>query len=88
VLYTGVTNDLLRRVEEHRIGIGSAFTKKYKVNKLVFYEIGDDLTLAITREKQIKVDSRKKKVDLINNMNPLWKDYQKNFHHNFSTTKT
>jgi putative endonuclease len=88
VLYTGVTNDLLRRVEEHKIGIGSAFTKKYKVNKLVFYEIGDDLTLAITREKQIKVDSRKKKVDLINNMNPLWKDYQKNFHHNFSTTKT
>ena len=80
VLYTGVTNDLLRRVEEHKNGTGSAFTKKYNVNKLVFYESGDDINIAITREKQIKAGSRQKKIDLINSMNPEWKDLAEEFY--------
>ncbi|MEW6083573.1 MAG: GIY-YIG nuclease family protein [Chloroflexota bacterium] len=80
VLYTGVTNDLQRRVEEHKSGKGSAFTKKYNVNKLVFYESGDDINIAIAREKQIKAGSRKKKMDLINNMNPEWKDLSEEFY--------
>jgi len=74
VLYTGVTNNLQRRVFEHKTGIGSVFTKKYNVNKLVYFEVGDDIYNAITREKQIKGGSRRKKIDLINSMNPDWKD--------------
>jgi len=73
VLYTGVTNNLQRRVLEHRAG-KSGFTKKYNVSKLVFYECGNDVNVAIAREKQIKGGSRKKKLDLINGMNPQWKD--------------
>ena len=65
VLYTGVTNDLPRRVEEHKSGKGSAFTKKYNITKLVFYESGDNTNVAIVREKQIKAGSRKKKIELI-----------------------
>ena len=79
VLYTGVTNDLLRRVEEHKNGTGSSFTKKYNVNKLVFYESGDDINLAVAREKQLKAGSRKKKIELINSINPEWKDLSKEF---------
>ena len=74
VLYTGVTNDLARRVDEHKNGIGSAFVKKYNVHKLVYYELGDNIHAAISREKQIKGGSRQKKLDLINQMNPAWKD--------------
>ena len=74
VLYTGVTNDLARRVYEHKTGLGSAFVKKYNVHKLVYYEIGNDVRAAIAREKQIKAGSRMKKLDLINSMNPEWKD--------------
>lgn len=74
VLYTGITNDLQRRVLEHRSGKGGAFTKKYNVHKLVYFECGDDVNMAIFREKQIKAGSRKKKLDLINSMNPEWKD--------------
>ena len=80
VLYTGVTNDLVRRVEEHKSGKGRAFTKKYNVNKLVFYESGDDINIAIAREKQIKAGSRQKKLDLINSMNPEWKDLAEEFY--------
>jgi len=80
VLYTGVTNDLVRRIEEHKSGKGSAFTKKYNVNKLVLYESGDDINIAIAREKQIKAGSRKKKIDLINSMNPEWKDLSEEFY--------
>lgn len=79
VLYTGVTNDLWRRVEEHKKGKGSTFTKRYNVNKLVFYESGDDINIAIAREKQIKAGSRKKKIDLINSVNPEWKDLSEEF---------
>jgi putative endonuclease len=74
VLYTGVTNQLARRVYEHRNGLGGIFTKKYNVQKLVYYEMGNDVNAAIAREKQIKAGSRKKKEDLINKMNPEWKD--------------
>jgi len=74
VLYTGVTNNLQRRVLEHRSGKGSGFTKKYNITKLVHFECGDDINIAIYREKQIKAGSRRKKVDLINSINPEWKD--------------
>lgn len=74
VLYTGVTNNLQRRVMEHKSGEGSKFTKKYNLTKLVYYESGDDINAAITREKQIKAGSRKKKIDLINSINPEWND--------------
>ena len=74
VLYTGVTSNLARRVYEHKNGMGGVFTKKYNVQKLVYYEVGDNVHSAIEREKQIKGGSRKKKVDLINSMNPEWKD--------------
>ncbi len=74
VLYTGVTNDLYRRVNEHKAGKGGGFTSKYKVVKLVYFECGDDITAAIDREKQIKGGSRQRKIDLINQINPEWKD--------------
>ncbi len=74
VLYTGVTNNLQRRMVEHRSGQGSAFTIKYHVTKLVYYECGNDVQAVIAREKQIKAGSRQKKIDLINGLNPEWKD--------------
>ena len=69
-----VPNDLRRRAYEHRTGRGGGFTSKYSVNKLVYYEIGHDARSAIAREKQIKGGSRQKKLDLVNGMNPEWKD--------------
>jgi putative endonuclease len=74
VLYTGVTNDLMRRVWEHKEGSGSIFTSRYRVNKLVYYESYEDVNLAIAREKQIKGGSRQKKINLVNSLNPDWKD--------------
>lgn len=74
VLYTGVTNNLRRRVAEHKADKGSKFTSKYKITKLVFYECGSDISAAIEREKQIKGGSRQKKIDLINSMNQDWED--------------
>ena len=79
VLYTGVTNDLQRRVLEHKNKTGGAFTKKYNVNKLVYYECGDDVTVAIAREKQIKAGSRQDKIDLIKSINAEWKDLYEEF---------
>ena len=73
-LYTGVTNNLLRRVHEHKSGMGSKFTHRYKTNKLVYYEITNDVEAAIMREKQIKDGSRQKKIDLVNSINPGWLD--------------
>ncbi|MEW6328429.1 MAG: GIY-YIG nuclease family protein [Thermodesulfobacteriota bacterium] len=66
VLYTGMTNDLKRRVFEHKEKLVDGFTKKYNVTKLVYYEVFDDPENAILREKQIKAGSRQKKIDLIN----------------------
>jgi len=74
VLYTGITNNLLRRVSEHRAGRGGVFSKKYKIYKLVYFEEGDDINAAILREKAIKGGSRSKKIELINSMNPDWND--------------
>ncbi len=79
VLYTGVTNNLQRRVLEHRAG-QSSFTKRYNVTKLVYFECGSDINAAIAREKQIKAGSRQKKLDLIDAINPEWKDlFEENF---------
>ncbi len=73
-LYTGVTNNLKRRVYEHKSGRGSAFISRYHLTKLVYYEATGDVNAAIAREKQIKAGSRQKKVNLINSMNPEWRD--------------
>ncbi len=78
VLYTGVTNDLLRRVFEHKKKIIPGFTSKYNVDKLVYFELFDFIDLAIKREKQIKGYSRKKKDTLINLLNPRWDDLYSN----------
>jgi putative endonuclease len=74
VLYTGVTSDLKGRVYQHREKMVEGFTKKYNVNRLVYYEVFDDPESAIAREKQIKAGRRRKKVDLIDSMNPEWND--------------
>ena len=75
VLYTGVTNDLVRRVYEHKTHADSkSFTAKYKVTKLVYYEYTGDVRVALEREKQIKSWNRKAKENLINTMNPKWED--------------
>ncbi len=74
VLYTGVTSDLKKRTFEHKNGIKGTFAARYNITKLVYYEILDDPLMAIAREKQIKAGSRQKKIDLINKMNPEWKD--------------
>ena len=74
VLYTGVTSDLQRRVYEHKHKLVDGFTKKYKVDKLVYFEVGNDIYTAITREKQIKAGSRQRKIDLINASNKEWRD--------------
>lgn len=72
VLYTGVTNDLSKRVWQHRKKIIKGFTQRYNVENLVFYEIFDFIEMAIAREKQIKGYSREKKNTLINSFNPEW----------------
>jgi putative endonuclease len=74
VLYTGVTNDLMRRVYEHKEGLGGVFTSKYNLTRLVYYEITEDVRAAIEREKQIKGGSRTKKDELVNSVNPEWRD--------------
>jgi len=74
VLYTGVTNDLKRRVYEHREKLVEGFTRRYNVTKLVCFETCGDIEVAIAREKQIKGWSRRRKVELINSMNEDWRD--------------
>jgi putative endonuclease len=74
VLYTGVTSNLIKRVYEHKEKFVDGFTKKYKITKLVYYEVLADMQSAISREKQIKAGSRQKKEDLINSMNKEWND--------------
>ena len=73
-LYIGVTNDLIRRVYEHRNSLVEGFTKKYNVKTLVYYEATEDVNSAIAREKSLKKYSRKAKLDLIEQGNPQWKD--------------
>ena len=80
VLYIGVTNDLARRVYEHKNKIDPrSFTAKYNVNKLVYYEYTTSVESAILREKQLKAGSRQKKVELINKFNPNWFDLTKDW---------
>ncbi len=74
VLYTGVTNDLQRRVYEHKEKLTEGFTKRYNITELVYYEVFGDIENAILREKQIKGGSRQKKIDLIHSMNREWRD--------------
>jgi putative endonuclease len=73
-IYVGVTNDIRRRVIEHKQGESRGFTKRYGVNRLVYYETSDDVTAAIQREKQLKGWVRRKKVQLIEQYNPTWRD--------------
>ena len=73
-MYTGVTNDLKRRVAEHKLHINKGFTDKYKTDNLVYFEICKDMTTAIHREKQIKKWHIEWKENLINEFNPEWKD--------------
>jgi putative endonuclease len=73
-LYTGITDNLVRRVYEHKNDIIEGFTKRYKVHKLVYYEAGEDILSVIAREKQIKSWKRHKKLALINALNPDWRE--------------
>jgi len=74
VLYTGVTNNIRKRVYEHKNKLVDGFTKKYNIVKLVYYEAFSDCMSAIQREKQIKDGSRRKKEELINSINKDWRD--------------
>jgi len=73
-LYVGVTNDLIKRVYEHKAKLVDGFTKKYNIVKLVYYEVLEDIENAILREKQIKAGSRQKKIQLIDSTNKEWRD--------------
>ncbi|OJW71278.1 MAG: endonuclease [Candidatus Amoebophilus sp. 36-38] len=73
-IYTGVTSSLIRRAYEHKEALQKGFTKKYGCKLLVYYEFCPNMIVAITREKQLKSGSRKKKIDLIQSINPNWKD--------------
>jgi len=73
-LYTGVTNNLIRRIYEHKENLVDGFTKKYKIHQLVYFEIHEDIYEAISREKQIKKWNRDWKISLIEKNNPQWID--------------
>jgi putative endonuclease len=77
VLYTGIINNLKRRIYEHKEKLVAGFTNKYNITKLVYYEVFDDPENAISREKQIKAGSRQKKIQLIDSMNKEWRDLYK-----------
>lgn len=89
-LYTGITNNLMRRLDEHRNKRYQGFTGKYNIHILVYYESTTDVYAALAREKQIKGWLRSKKIALINSMNPSWKDlsddwFVEDSHHDPST---
>ena len=73
-LYTGVTSDLVKRMWQHKNDLADGFTRKYSVHMLVYYELADEMSAAIAREKQIKGGSRARKLALIESMNPGWRD--------------
>jgi putative endonuclease len=73
-LYVGITNDLIKRVYEHKNNLVDGFTKKYKVHSLVYYEQYNDIKLAIIREKRLKKWNRNWKLELIEKENPQWRD--------------
>ena len=74
ILYVGFTSDLRKRIYEHKNAVVEGFSKKYKCNRLVYYEVGDSFDGVLAREKQFKNWRREKKVNLIEKMNPAWKD--------------
>ncbi len=74
VLYTGVTSDLEKRIYEHKEKLAESFTSKYNIEKLVYYEMHNDINNAIEREKKIKGGSRSKKIKLVDEMNSEWRD--------------
>lgn len=74
MIYVGVTNDLARRMYEHKNKLVDGFTKKYNINKLVYFEESQDINAAIAREKEIKKWRREKKNILVNLVNPKWRD--------------
>jgi putative endonuclease len=74
VLYTGITSNLPQRIHQHKEKMVEGFTKRYNLNKLVYYEVFGDPYSAISREKQIKAGSRRKKITLIEGMNNNWRD--------------
>ena len=74
VLYTGVTGNLVARIYHHKNKSVSSFSSKYNLDKIVYYEVYEDVNLAIQREKQIKAGNRKNKINLIEKSNPEWKD--------------
>jgi predicted GIY-YIG superfamily endonuclease len=76
-LYTGVTSDLVKRVYQHKNSIIPGFTDRYNCKRLVYYELHEEMLSAIEREKQIKAGSRKKKIALIEKINPTWDDLYK-----------
>ena len=79
VLYVGVTNNLQRRLYEHKNELADCFTKRYHVHKLVYFETTTDVKAAIGREKQIKSWSRARKNSLVETMNPKWEDLSLNW---------
>ena len=79
VLYTGVTSDLERRMQEHRKGTGSEFARRYHCIHLVHYETADSMEQAILEEKRIKAGSRKRKIELIERLNPQWHELSENW---------
>src|SRR5208337_2975599 len=85
-LYTGVTNSVGRRSQEHKCGEGSSFTSRYEVNRLVYYEVFRYVNNAITREKQIKGWRRSRKIALIESQNPSWRDLSRDFGKQFQPT--
>ena len=74
VLYTGVTNDLARRVNEHKEGLTPGFTSRYRITRLVYYEEFADIRDAIAREKHIKAWTRARRINLVEGHNPTWQD--------------
>ena len=79
-LYTGVTNDLVRRVDQHKRKVLEGFTKRYDLTMLVFYEETPDVHVAIAREKQIKGWLRERKIALVESMNPNWQDLSREWY--------
>jgi putative endonuclease len=79
-LYIGVTNNLVRRIYEHRNQLNNGFTKKYGIHRLVYYEVFQDVSTAILREKELKGWVRKRKIALIKQSNPEWKDLARDWY--------
>ncbi len=78
-LYIGITSNLVKRIYEHKNRLADGFTKKYNITKLAYFEETNDVNVAIQREKQLKGWLRKKKISLIESLNPVWRDLSEDF---------